>query len=144
MYSPGPKTPSRLLAYTAAVCLAACWLLIFVFALTCVFVIIATVLRLLPVHLNIGQTGNHIVLAWYWLLVVCGVSYNGLALLLRCHHCGHRFLYNPKALGPAFTDHVNCPDKKGFSPFSPWTKQIVEFLIRRRIRCVNCGKEIFP
>jgi DNA-directed RNA polymerase subunit RPC12/RpoP len=140
MKSPGATRPSKSLAYTAALCLAVCWFLVSFFALASVFVIVAIVFGLLPWHLNIGTKGNHIVLAWYSLLIVCGVGYNVLALTLRCHYCGHRFLQNPKGLGSAFVYHGYCVGKRGFSP---WTVQVAEFVITRRIRCVNCGEEIF-
>lgn len=140
MNSPGPKKPSKALAYTAALCLAACWLLISLFVLASVFAIIATALRLLPWNLNIGRTGSGFALAWYSLLIVCGVAYNWLALTLRCHSCGHRFLQNPKGLGAAFTYHGK---RRGKTGFNPWAVQVVEFVITRRIRCVNCGEQIF-
>jgi len=140
MNSPGPKKPSKALAYAAALCLAAYWLLISLFVLASVFAIVAATLRLLPWNLNIGQTGTNIALAWYSLLIVCGVAYNWLALTLRCHFCGHRFLQNPKGLGAAFSYYGKC---RGTTGFSPWAVHVAEFVITRRIRCVNCGEEIF-
>jgi hypothetical protein len=140
MNSPGPKKPSNALAYTAALCLVACWLLISLFLLASAFAIVAATLRLLPWKLNIGQTGTDIALAWYSLLVGCGVAYNWLAFKLRCHFCGHRFLQNPKGLGAAFAYHGT---RRGKTGFSPWAVQVAEFVITRRIRCVNCGEQIF-
>lgn len=62
-----------------------------------------------------------------------------IAFKTRCPHCNFRFLRNP-ALKKRFTYHPSCPGKLGFKP---WTVQMCRFQVTGRIRCVNCGEEVF-
>jgi DNA-directed RNA polymerase subunit RPC12/RpoP len=75
------------------------------------------------------------------ILISCGYTYLFIALSLRCPHCGFKFLKNPKGLGPTgFVYHASCPKKAGLNP---WAIQIGRFLAVRKIRCINCGQEVF-
>src|SRR5262249_20886463 len=65
-----PKAPSKPLASTAASCVTFAWILLATFALPSIFVTAAVLFGYLPLRLNIGKTGQHLILAWYLLLVV--------------------------------------------------------------------------
>lgn len=69
------------------------------------------------------------------------IGYLVIALRTRCPHCGFKFLKNPKAFGPAnFQYHPDCSRGLGINP---WGYQIMRLLRTRRIKCINCGREIF-
>src|SRR5215475_8642213 len=142
MIQPTPNSSSKSLALIGALCAATGWFLLVVFCITFLAVLIAVLFGWLSMSLNIGKTGRDIVFGWFALFILSGVGYVGIALSLHCPHCDHKFLRNPKGLGPAgFIYHPGLPRRRGFNP---WAIQVVRFLKTRKISCINCGEEIFP
>jgi DNA-directed RNA polymerase subunit RPC12/RpoP len=84
---------------------------------------------------------NRLFLVCVGVFIFCGYAYLFIALKVRCPQCGFKFLKNPKGLGPTgFVYHLSCPKKTGLNP---WAVQIGRFLAIHRIRCINCGQEVF-
>ena len=139
MIKPGP--PSKLVVSIAAICVGVGWLIICAIILVFAFVTTALILGLLPSRIQITQHASYGFLAIFGLFIACGLSYVTIALTIRCPLCGYKFLKNPKGLGPtSFVYHPSCPRKRGLNP---WAIQIGRFLLVRKMRCINCGEELF-
>jgi len=138
---PSNTPPNKLAVSVAAICVGVAWFLLFVFALLFVLVTGAVILGLLPSHIPMTRSMTYVILTIFGFFAPCGYTYIIIALRIRCPRCGYKFLKNPKGLGPTgFTYHPSCPRKFGLNP---WAIQIGRFLSIHKIRCINCGEELF-
>jgi DNA-directed RNA polymerase subunit RPC12/RpoP len=108
-------------------------LLVFLVAFLCV---------ILGIHaISLSRYVGQMVLLAFGSFILSGVTYVFLAFWIRCPACGFNFLRNPKSLGPAgFQAALECPKVRGTSA---WAYQIGRFIVKRRIRCISCGREVF-
>jgi DNA-directed RNA polymerase subunit RPC12/RpoP len=133
--------PNKFTVSLAALGVGIGWLFMAVFALGFVTVTAAVVVGVLPMRFSVSTLTIRVFLMCVGVFISCSYTYLFIALRLRCPHCGFKFLKNPKGLGPTgFVYHPNCPRKRGLNP---WAVQIGRFLTMHRIRCINCGQEVF-
>jgi len=122
--------PSRWKVLFTCACAALGWLSILLF-----FVALALGLS------GAKQIAGVLVLSIFPMLFIGGIGYLIPAVLLRCSHCGYKFLKNPKGLGPTdFAYSANCPRLPGINP---WAYQIGRCLATGQIKCIHCGEEVF-
>jgi DNA-directed RNA polymerase subunit RPC12/RpoP len=134
-------TPNKPLVAVASICIAISWVQVLLSMLAFVVVTVCVAVGLLPTQIVIGQSGRTFLVSFFGLFMICGAVWIALAFSLSCPHCGFKFLKNPKGLGPTkFQYHANCSSKYRLNG---WAVQIINFLTTGRIRCINCGDEIF-
>jgi hypothetical protein len=135
------KTPSKVAVTFAALGVGIGWLFMAAVLLSFILIFAAVVGGVLPKHVSVPPFAIQLILICFGIFISCSSIYLFIALSLHCPHCGFKFVKNPKGLGPTgFVYHPNCPKKRGFNP---WAVQICRFLAVHRIRCVNCGEEVF-
>src|SRR5260221_9791137 len=133
--------PSKLTVSLAAVGVGIAWLFMAVLALMFVMVTAAVVSGILPMRISVSPLTNRLVLACFGVFISCGYTYLFIALKVRCPHCNFKFLKNPKGLGPTgFVYPPSYPKKPGLKPSAV---QVGRFLAIHKIRCINCGQEVF-
>jgi hypothetical protein len=132
---------AKLAVSLATACVGVSWFLLAVLLLLMVVVFVGVLSGILPTQMCVSTATLHLFLGCMALFVCCGSVNLVVALRLHCPHCGFKFLKNPKGLGPVgFVYHPNCPRKPGLNP---WAVQIGRFLATGKIRCINCGEEVF-
>ena len=132
---------AKLAVSLATACVGASWFLLAICLVLMVVVFVGVLSGILPTQVYVSPATLHIFLGCVALFLFCGSVNLVVALRFRCPHCGFKFLKNPKGFGPVgFVYHPNCPRKPGLNP---WAVQIGRFLASRKIRCINCGQEIF-
>lgn len=132
---------AKLAVSVATVCIGISWFLLAILLLLMVVILVGVLSGQLPTQMCVTPVTIHIFGGCVAVFIFCGYAYLIFALRLRCPHCGFKFLKNPKGLGPVgFVYHPNCTRKPGLNP---WAVQIGRFLASRKIRCINCGEEVF-
>lgn len=137
------RSPSstKLAVSLATTCVGVAWSLLAIFLILMVVMLVGVMSGQLPTQMCVPPSTIHVFLGCLAVFLFCGYTYVILALRLCCPHCGFKFLKNPKGLGPVgFVYHPNCPRKPCLNP---WAVQIGRFLASRKIRCINCGEEVF-
>lgn len=131
---------SKMLVLIAAISVAFIWSVTLLTLLFAIGVLIGLTAGM-PGRIPMASAEMGFIFGPCGLLLVTGVVYVVIALKLRCPACGYKFLKNPKGLGPTgFVYHPECPRLPGINP---WAYQIGRFLGTSRIRCINCGDEVF-
>ena len=135
------SSPSKVVVALAAVGVGMGWLFMALLLVGFVVISAAVMVGLLPVRFSVSPMTIRVFFVCVGAFISCSYTYLFIALRLRCPHCGFKFLKNPKGLGPTgFVYHPSCPKKPGVNPRAV---QIGRFLAIHRIRCINCGQEVF-
>jgi DNA-directed RNA polymerase subunit RPC12/RpoP len=141
MNSLSPTKPSKLTVWLAALGVGIGWFFMVVMMLVFVSASVGVAAGKLPMRFSVSPLIARSFLACVGFFISCSFIYLLIALKLRCPHCAFKFLKNPKGLGPTgFVYHASCPKKAGLNP---WAVQIGRFLAIHKIRCINCGREVF-
>ena len=136
-----PHSTRKALVWVFALSVGYIWVLVFAILLVSVGATIGMTFFHMPSVVSISQRTNHFLLASIIVMIIPGFFAVGLAFCVRCPHCHHLFLKNPKGVGSTgFVYHENCSSWPGINP---WAFQVGRFLIKQKIRCINCGEEVF-
>jgi hypothetical protein len=132
---------AKLAVLVAAGSIGISWFLLAIWLLIMVAVLLGVLSGILPTQMPVSLVTVRIFLGVVALFICCGFIYLIFAFRICCPPCGFKFLKNPKGLGPTgFVYHPSCARKPGLNP---WGVQVGRFLATQKIRCINCGEEVF-
>jgi DNA-directed RNA polymerase subunit RPC12/RpoP len=132
---------AKLAVLVAAGSIGISWFLLAIWLFFMAANLLGVLSGILPTQMPVSLVTVRLFLGTVGLFIFCSFIYLIFAFRIRCPHCGFRFLKNPKGLGPTgFVYHPSCPRKRGINP---WAVQVGRFLATQKIRCINCGEEVF-